>query len=291
MARRIVLLISCAFLLAACGSSARSTSAPAAAIASSASSAGPVVVSNPPSSAQATSAAVPGCGQYCQQAGGSAGTTTIGYPCPSNGCLKCPAQNCITVAGNSGTVTNGVATVPLTCNLATECVGAVLLCRGTDGCHTGGTAVGGRIAGSDFTLAAGATSNVPIGLTAFGEQTVTANSSGYGVTVMIDMLDYGYVYPVTASPPSFTVTTSDPPAYPSGATASCGGTLFVGPGTSCPFAQNVQQAYASSLGYGNGTVTASSPVTGQTYQMQCTDGWPVSCSGGTNALVEFYADA
>jgi len=25
--------------------------------------------------------------------------------------------------------------------------------------------------------------------------------------------------------------------------------------------------------------------------MQCTDGWPVSCSGGTNALVEFYADA
>ena len=290
MARRIVLLISCAFLLAACGSSAGSTSAPAAAFASSASSAGPAVSSNPPSSAQATSAAAPGCGQYCQQAGGSAGTTTIGYPCPSNGCLKCPAQNCITVAGNSGTVTNGVATVPLTCNLATACQGAVLLCRGTDGCHTGGSALGGRIAGSDFTLAAGATSNVPVGLTAFGEQTVTANSSGYGVTVMIDMLDYGYVYPVTDTPPSFTVTTSDPPAYPSGATASCGGTLFVGPGTSCPFAQNVEHAYTSSLGYGNGTVTASSPVTGETYQMQCTDGWPVSCSGGTNALVEFYAD-
>ena len=61
--------------------------------------------------------------------------------------------------------------------------------------------------------------------------------------------------------------------------------------TSCPFAQNVAHAYVSSLAYQNGTVTASSPVTGQTYQMQCTYGWPVSCKGGTNALVEFYADS
>ena len=196
----------------------------------------------------------------------------------------------MTVAGNSGTVTNGVATVPLTCNLATECEGAILLCRGTDLCHTAEKSAGGRIAGSDFRLAAGTTRNVPVGLTAFGEQMVTANSSGYGVTVAIDMLDYGY-HVMSDRPASFTLTTSDPPAYPSGATASCGGTLFVGPGTNCPFAQNVEHAYTSSLGYGNGTVTALSPVTGETYQMQCTDGWPVSCSGGTNALVEFYTDA
>ena len=64
--------------------------------------------------------------------------------------------------------------------------------------------------------------------------------------------------------------------------------MFVGPNTSCPFAQNVEHAYTGSIGNGNGTVTASSPVTGDSYQMQCTGGSPVSCSGGTNALVEFY---
>jgi hypothetical protein len=37
-----------------------------------------------------------------------------------------------------------------------------------------------------------------------------------------------------------------------------------------------------------GTVTAVSPVTGETYQMQCTGGSPVVCMGGTNAIVEFY---
>jgi hypothetical protein len=198
------------------------------------------------------------------------------------------------VPGNESTVTNGVATVPLTCNLATECEGAVLLCLGDDLCHSGegtGGGIEGRIAGSDFKVAAGATSNVPVGVTTFGEQLVTANSSGYGVTVMVDMLNYGYVYPVSDTPPSFTLTTSDPPTYPSGATGYCGGTLFVGPDTTCPFAQNVEHAYSSSIGNGSGesgTVTASSPVTGETYQMQCTYGSPVSCSGGTNALVEFY---
>ena len=199
MARRIVLAIACVLLLAACGTTA-STSAPAASISSPASSSGPAASSNPPSSPQAATAAVPGCGVYCQQAGGSAGTTVTGYPCPANGCLKCPAQNCIALGSNTATVTNSVATVPLTCNLATECQGAVLFCQGEDFCYPGATGDGGggRIAASDFTVAAGATSNVPVGVTAFGEQVLTANSNGYGVTVMIDMLDFGYVYPVTA---------------------------------------------------------------------------------------------
>jgi hypothetical protein len=280
VARRIVLAIACAFLLAACGNSTGSTS-----------SAGPPPSPNPPpSSSQATTVAVPGCGVYCQQAGESAGNSIIGYPCTPNGCLKCPAQNCITLGSNSATVTDGVATVPLTCNLATECKGAVLFCLPTGLCQSGATESGGggRIAGSDFTLAAGKTSNVPVGVTPFGEQAVTANSGGLGVMVLVDMLDYGYVYPTSASPPSFTLTTSDPPTYPSGAIAACGGTVFVGHDTSCPFAKNVAQAYNNTIRDGNGTVTASSPVTGETYQMQCTGGSPVVCRGGNNAVVEFY---
>lgn len=73
---------------------------------------------------------------------------------------------------------------------------------------------------------------------------------------------------------------------PSSATTSCGGDLSVGPITSCPFAQNVEQAYDQSSG-GTTDVTASSPVTGQTYVMHCTGGIPHVCTGGRNASVYF----
>ena len=69
-------------------------------------------------------------------------------------------------------------------------------------------------------------------------------------------------------------------------TSSCGGDLSVGPNTSCPFAANVEQAYAQSGG-GNTDVTASSPTTGQTYTMHCTAGTPHVCTGGNNASVYF----
>jgi serine/threonine-protein kinase len=36
-------------------------------------------------------------------------------------------------------------------------------------------------------------------------------------------------------------------------------------------------------------VTATSPVTGDTYTMQCSGESPVSCSGGNNAFVVFYS--
>lgn len=148
------------------------------------------------------------------------------------------------------------------------------------------------MAGSDFTVPAGTTSDVPIGLTALGEQVVSTNSGGFSGSVIVDMLNYGYVYAAVGSNlqlSSLTLTTTDSPTYPAGATAGCGGVVFVGPGTSCPFAQNVVKAYDGSVMNGNGTVTASSPVTGDSYQMQCTGGSPVVCRGGTNAVVEFYS--
>jgi hypothetical protein len=82
---------------------------------------------------------------------------------------------------------------------------------------------------------------------------------------------------------------STPPATgatsPTSGTTSCGGSLSVGPNTSCPFAQNVRDAYFSSGG--SSTVTAASPVTEQVYSMNCTAGSPHVCRGGNNASVFF----
>jgi hypothetical protein len=72
---------------------------------------------------------------------------------------------------------------------------------------------------------------------------------------------------------------------PTSGTTSCGDGLSVGPNTSCPFAQNVRDAYFSSGG--GSTVSAGSPVTGQVYTMNCTAGSPHVCRGGNNASVFF----
>jgi hypothetical protein len=79
---------------------------------------------------------------------------------------------------------------------------------------------------------------------------------------------------------------SSPQKLPAGAVKSCGGDLSVGPNTSCPFAQNVERAYAKSSG-GNTDVTAFSPATGATYTMHCTGSSPHVCTGGNNASVYF----
>ena len=183
-----------------------------------------------------------------------------------------------------------MATVKLSCNLPNACHGAFLICLPSVLCQTGLTEQGGggRLAGSDFTVPAGTTSDAKVVLTNLGKQ-VASGSGGFAGTVIIDLLDYGPVVNTTGSNPgNFNLTSSDAPTFPAGATASCGGTVFVGPGTSCPFAENVAKAYSNSIGNGDGTVTAESPVTGETYQMQCTGVSPHVCRGGTNALVEFY---
>jgi hypothetical protein len=243
----------------------------------------------PASPPPSTRAAALGCGTYCQQAGGSAGNgPPPGYPCTSTGCLQCPSQNCVTLQSSSATATNGVATVQLTCNLSTNCTGAFLICLVNTFCYPGptyGSVSGGRLGASDFVVPAGTTSNVQIGLTDLGNQVATG-PSGYDAQVIVDMLDYGYV--ITANS-GFDLTSTDPPVYPQGATASCGGTVFVGPGTACSFAESVANAYENNNDSGNVTMTATDPATGETYTIQCSGQSPVSCTEGTNALVVFYS--
>lgn len=86
----------------------------------------------------------------------------------------------------------------------------------------------------------------------------------------------------SSAPASSAPTTS---VTPSG-TRPCGGDVFVGANTSCPFAQNVRDAY-SRTGGGYVTVTAYSPATGRSIDMYCSGGTPHVCSGGNNASVYF----
>jgi hypothetical protein len=65
----------------------------------------------------------------------------------------------------------------------------------------------------------------------------------------------------------------------------CGAGLRAGPNTSCPFAQNVRDAYDAAPG-ATASVRVFSPVTGQTYTMSCAPaGSGVTCSGANNASV------
>ena len=70
---------------------------------------------------------------------------------------------------------------------------------------------------------------------------------------------------------------------PAGMT-NCGGGVYAGADTSCPFAQNVAADWPN-------TGNVYSPVTGQSYDMTCTGPGTyedvVTCEGGNNAEVAF----
>ena len=77
------------------------------------------------------------------------------------------------------------------------------------------------------------------------------------------------------------------PAYiPVANGTDCGGGVYAGADTSCPFALNVAANYT-----GAGADYAYSPVTGLDYTMYCNGGEgaldTVTCTGGDNALVDF----
>jgi hypothetical protein len=80
--------------------------------------------------------------------------------------------------------------------------------------------------------------------------------------------------------------TSGPQVPPSSSGGrDCGGGLHAGPNTSCPFAQNVRDAYNEAPGT-TASVRVFSPVTRQTYTMSCAPaGSGVTCSGANNASV------
>lgn len=76
-------------------------------------------------------------------------------------------------------------------------------------------------------------------------------------------------------------------ATPPPGSESCPGTseLWVNQYTTCPFAENVQSAYAESGGAHE--ISVYSPVTGKTYAMTCSGTTLITCTGGNNAAVYF----
>jgi hypothetical protein len=68
--------------------------------------------------------------------------------------------------------------------------------------------------------------------------------------------------------------------------SSCGGSLSVGPDTSCGFAENVRSEYEFEIGEGSGTVYAYSEANNETYEMFCTSA-PHECTGAISAKVYF----
>ncbi len=75
------------------------------------------------------------------------------------------------------------------------------------------------------------------------------------------------------------------PAPAAPALTNCGGDVYAGADTSCPFALNVAADYT-----GLGPDYAYSPVTGLDYTMNCVAGVEtVVCTGGDNAYVQWPA--
>ena len=89
----------------------------------------------------------------------------------------------------------------------------------------------------------------------------------------------------TISPPS--TTTANP-----GTLTACDANISAGAGTSCPFAENVFRAVAAGYqqnGSIPGQITASSPVTKQTYSLACQldASQTITCTSPTGSLVTF----
>lgn len=73
---------------------------------------------------------------------------------------------------------------------------------------------------------------------------------------------------------------------PSSERTSCGGSLSVGPDTTCEFAENVESEYFAYIGDGSGYVEAYSSANDEWYSMYCT-GAPHECTGAISAKVYF----
>ena len=143
--------------------------------------------------------------------------------------------------------------------------------------------------------------------TSGGSQVVTAFSPATGNTYTIDCsggsphvctggtTNNASVYFTSGASgtgaPSPTTTASGNTGTPTGLHA-CDPNISANADTSCPFAENVFKAYATDYQnngeQSNDTVTAYSPVTNQSYTVDCTtNGVTVDCAGTTGNFVTF----
>lgn len=91
--------------------------------------------------------------------------------------------------------------------------------------------------------------------------------------------------PATSAPASSVSPPASPGAFPPAGAKACTGAVAVNSTTSCPFAANVAAALPPIAEGAQVKVTASSPTTGQTYEMTCRRSGYVTCTGGDSAVV------
>jgi hypothetical protein len=138
----------------------------------------------------ATTAAAPGCGSLCQQAAPAAGNQSA---CPPQGCLKCPQPDCFLVLSSSAQVAGGIVTVRVQCVWARPCDGGLSVWKASS------VSMSDRLAGSEFSVPAGQTTNIAVGLTALGRRLLAPGSSYRGDLYVVlqgaGSVDSGYPQP------------------------------------------------------------------------------------------------
>jgi hypothetical protein len=176
---RLPALVLLAVVIAGCGSSSSTTT---------------VTVHTASTAPVATTAAVaaPGCGSLCQQAAPSAGNQGPGA-CAPQGCLKCPQPDCFVVLSPSAHVAGGAFSVRVQCVWTRACNGGLTVWK------AGSVSMSDRLAGSEFTVPAGETTDITVGLTPLGNQVVGPGSSYRGDLYVVlqgaGAVDAGYPQP------------------------------------------------------------------------------------------------
>jgi hypothetical protein len=117
--------------------------------------------------------APPGCSQFCEDAGPSAGDSgPATYTCAVTGCLPCPQAGCLAVLSTSAVVRNGVFEAKVRCLVSRQCRGAFVVWK------LDSLASDGRLAGSDISVAGNETTEIRVATTPLGEE-LARTAGGY----------------------------------------------------------------------------------------------------------------
>ena len=166
------------------------------------------------------------------------------------------------------------------------CRGAFLICLSGDHFCESGRRRGGRLAGSDFVIPAGTTSDVAVALTALGEQ-VVSDPGGFSATVLVDLLDYGTVLNTTGSTRSgqFQPDVDRSANLPDRRHGKLRRDRLRRAGHELPVRGECRAGVLEFLRSSGRWTTVTAVVRSRVKHttMQCTGGSPVACTGGTNA--------
>jgi hypothetical protein len=202
-----------------------------------------------------------------------------------------PAGTVTPAPGLTGTATSSPSTTAPPPSTATNAGGA-----------TGTTSCGGDVSiGPNTSCGFAVNVEKAYDVTSGGDQTVTAFSPATGQTYTINCTGGSPHFCTGGTTRNAAVYFTSGPSGSSGSSSSaglraCDQNISANQYASCPFAENVFKAYASDYQangqQSNVNVTAYSPVTNQSYAIDCTtDGVTVNCTGASSQVITFSLHA